>query len=204
MTSAADGATARRRLVVTGVVQGVGFRPFVHRLATGLGLGGLVGNDAGSVFIEVEGAIDALESFARQLVQQAPPLARIEDVTSAAMPPVGDATFRIVESVTGASPGAVARTLMPPDVATCDECLAEVLDPADRRYRYPFANCTNCGPRFTIIADLPYDRPSTSMAGFPMCAECRAEYVDPGDRRYHAQPIACPVCGPQVAFLMVR
>jgi hydrogenase maturation protein HypF len=190
----------RRRVTVTGVVQGVGFRPFVHRLATELGLHGFVGNDASGVFIELEGPDPALDAFERRLTSDAPPLAVIESVAVRAIAPMRQANgFRIVESDASAVVG-VARTLVPPDVATCDECLAEVLDPDDRRYRYPFTNCTNCGPRFTIIRDLPYDRPATTMAGFTMCPACAAEYHDPADRRYHAQPVACPRCGPRLAF----
>ncbi|MDO8363681.1 MAG: carbamoyltransferase HypF [Actinomycetota bacterium] len=186
----------RRRLLVTGVVQGVGFRPFVHRLSTELGLAGFVGNDAAGVFVEVEGDVVVLAVFAERLSRDAPPLARVESVTQVAVPLTGVSGFVIAES----SVGGGARTLVPPDVATCDECMTEVFDPADRRYRYPFTNCTNCGPRFTIISDLPYDRPATTMAGFTMCAACLAEYHDPADRRYHAQPNACPQCGPRVRF----
>lgn len=195
--TAAAGATIRRRLAVTGVVQGVGFRPFVHRLATGLGLAGTVGNGSSGVIVEVEGREDDVESFVARLRTEAPPLARIESVTAAVLDPVGATGFDITASVTEVG----ARTLVPPDVAVCADCLRELADPGDRRYRYPFTNCTNCGPRFTIIRGLPYDRPATTMAGFEMCAACRAEYEDPGDRRHHAQPIACPVCGPQIAFV---
>lgn len=188
----------RRRVLVTGVVQGVGFRPFVHRLSVELGLAGFVGNDSAGVFIEVEGEVAALGAFSERLRLDAPPLARIEYVSQMELPPTGASGFFIVES--SATEG--TRTLVSPDVATCDECLAEVLNAADRRHRYPFTNCTNCGPRFTIIRDLPYDRPATTMAGFAMCVACRREYDDPTDRRYHAQPNACPACGPQVRFEM--
>lgn len=189
-------ARCRRRLEIAGVVQGVGFRPFVHRLAHELALHGHVGNDSSGVFVEVEGDRIALEIFEARLLAERPPLASIQSVTTADVAPLGSEGFTIVESaqVDG------ARTLMPPDVATCDDCLADIADPADRRHRYPFTNCTNCGPRFTIIRGLPYDRLSTSMAGFTMCAACAAEYADPADRRYHAQPIACPACGPQLVF----
>jgi hydrogenase maturation protein HypF len=191
---------SRRRVVVTGVVQGVGFRPFVHRLATSLGLVGFVGNDSSCVFVEIEGDAWALDEFESRLSAEAPPLARIEHVSAHVLPSIvpsmHESSFTIVESAAGTG----ARTLVPPDVGVCDECVAEVLDPADRRYRYPFANCTNCGPRFTIIRDLPYDRPATTMSLFPLCDACAAEYHDPNDRRYHAQPIACPVCGPQLVF----
>ncbi len=189
-------APSRLRFSVTGVVQGVGFRPFVHRLALELDLVGLVGNDSCGVFIEVEGSEPALEQFGARLIGEAPPLAHIERVVATAIDTVGENGFRIVES----APAVGARSLVPPDVAVCAQCLAEVADPAGRRHRYPFTNCTNCGPRFTIIGALPYDRPTTTMAAFSMCAACRAEYEDPGDRRYHAQPVACPDCGPRVAF----
>ncbi|WP_186814241.1 carbamoyltransferase HypF [Pseudonocardia asaccharolytica] len=189
-------AAQRRRLTVTGVVQGVGFRPFVYRLATELGLAGLVGNAAGAVFIEVEGPEPVLEEFAHRLVDQAPPLADVASVQAEPIPPVGDDGFRIVTS--RESEG--ARTAIPPDVAVCDDCVAELFDPADRRYRHPFVTCTNCGPRFTIITDLPYDRPATTMAGFPMCERCAREYHDVGDRRFHAQPVCCPDCGPSLRF----
>jgi hydrogenase maturation protein HypF len=187
-------ARLRRTLTVTGVVQGVGFRPFVHGLATGLGLGGIVGNDSGSVFIEVEGPPAAVDEFTRRLRDEAPPLAAIETVTSADVAATGDESFRIVPSRVRAG----ANTLISPDVATCDACLAELFDPADRRFRYPFTNCTDCGPRFTIIRDVPYDRPLTTMAGFTMCSRCQAEYENPTDRRFHAQPNACPDCGPRI------
>ncbi|MFU8840046.1 MAG: carbamoyltransferase HypF [Nitriliruptoraceae bacterium] len=188
---------------VTGVVQGVGFRPFVHRLATELVLTGHVGNDAAGVFVELEGRAEAVERFVTRLRDEAPPLARVEDmtVTTLAASEGREAAdgFRIVESPTG---GAVA-TLVPADVGICDDCRRELFDPADRRYRHPFITCTNCGPRFTITRSLPYDRPSTTMAGFEMCATCSAEYHDPTDRRFHAQPIACPGCGPAVRYRTV-
>lgn len=193
-----DPTRTRTRLRVTGVVQGVGFRPFVHRLATGLGLDGLVGNDAGAVFVEVEGPAAAVREFAVRLPAEAPPLARVDAVSEQPLHPTGGAGFVIVPS-DRADDGGV-RTLVPPDVATCDACLAELLDPADRRHRHPFITCTDCGPRFTIVTDLPYDRPATTMAGFPMCPACAAEYHDPADRRYHAQPVACPDCGPVLTF----
>jgi hydrogenase maturation protein HypF len=188
----------RQRFTVTGVVQGVGFRPFVHRTASELGLAGFVGNDSGAVFLEVQGDGALVAEFGRRLRAHAPALARISTVSVTDMPV--DAAcgngFRIVASqtVTGAA------TPIPPDIAVCDECLAELFDPHDRRYRHPFVTCTNCGPRFTIIRELPYDRPGTTMAGFPMCERCAAEYHDPADRRFHAQPIACPDCGPSLWF----
>ncbi|MEM9515185.1 MAG: carbamoyltransferase HypF, partial [Actinomycetota bacterium] len=189
-------SAARRRLTVTGIVQGVGLRPFVYALATEIGLVGHVGNDAHGVFIEIEGASTALDDFVVRLRSEQPPLARIDDVVVHEIDRCGDNSFTIVESTTTDGP----RTLVPPDVATCDDCLAELFDPVDRRYRYPFVNCTNCGPRFTIIRDLPYDRPATTMADFALCPACADEYGDPLDRRYHAQPVACPVCGPQLTF----
>ncbi|SDJ37048.1 carbamoyltransferase HypF [Nonomuraea jiangxiensis] len=187
------------RVRVEGVVQGVGFRPFVHGLATGLGLAGLVGNDARGVFVELEGGRREIEEFLHRLERDAPPLAAIERVTvtsgvRAARPEGG---FLIVES----DPSGLARALVSPDIATCADCLAELADPADRRYRYPFVNCVHCGPRLTIVRGLPYDRPLTTMAGFAMCADCLAEYHDPADRRFHAQPICCPACGPSLSLV---
>ncbi|WP_432840247.1 carbamoyltransferase HypF [Dactylosporangium sp. CA-092794] len=187
-----------REFTVTGVVQGVGFRPFVHRLAVELGLTGFVGNAAQAVVGEVEGDAGAVAAFLRRLRTDAPPLARIAQVRTrtVAAPPRPGGGFAIVASSAGAGP----RTLVGPDVATCPACLAELFDPGDRRYRHPFITCTDCGPRFTIIRDLPYDRPSTTMAGFPMCPACRSEYETVTDRRYHAQPIACADCGPALWF----
>ena len=179
---------------VRGVVQGVGFRPFVYRLARKHGLAGWVFNHSGGVEIEVEGLEAALAAFTHDLEAKAPPLARIEHVEVTDVPPNGDTAFEIRHSV--AQTG--RYQLISPDIATCPDCLRELLDAADRRYRYPFTNCTNCGPRFTIIADIPYDRPLTTMRDFVMCPECQAEYDDPLDRRFHAQPNACPVCGPHV------
>ena len=177
---------------VTGTVQGVGFRPFVFRLASELSLGGWVLNDERGVLLEVEGAADAVVTFARRMVGEAPPLANVEGVVRDDAPVTGGSEFRIAPSPAGGE----ALALVAPDTATCAECLAELLDPADRRYRYPFTNCTNCGPRFTIVRGVPYDRPLTTMAGFEMCDACRAEYEDPSNRRFHAQPNACPLCGP--------
>lgn len=186
----------RRRLVVRGVVQGVGFRPHVARLAADLGLGGRCRNDSTCVVVEVEGPAEAVDRFAARLVDEAPPLARIAHVTSSLVPTTGDDSFAIDES----SSGAGARTMVPPDAATCPDCLRELFDPADRRYRHPFLSCTNCGPRFTITEDLPYDRAATTMRGFAMCEACAGEYGDPTDRRHHAQPIACHDCGPTLAM----
>jgi hydrogenase maturation protein HypF len=195
-TLATSEVLVRHRVRVVGVVQGVGFRPFVHRLATEMGLTGLVGNDAEGVFIEVEGHQRAVARFTERLVEEAPPLARIFGLEATATEALGEPGFRIVEST--ARPG--GRTFVSPDIAVCDECLAELFDPDDRRSRYPFINCTNCGPRFTITVSLPYDRQNTTMSGFSLCPECRAEYHDPADRRFHAQPVACPACGPQIQF----
>jgi hydrogenase maturation protein HypF len=190
----------RHRVRVTGVVQGVGFRPFVHRLATELGLGGHVGNDDRGVFIEIEGSTSGVGRFEQRLVGDAPPMARIAGVETVAMAVIGERHFRIVESQsTGTN-----RTFVSPDIAVCDECLAELFDPEDRRYRYPFINCTNCGPRFTITVRLPYDRPNTTMSGFQLCDACASEYHDPTDRRFHAQPVACSACGPRAWFFRAR
>jgi hydrogenase maturation protein HypF len=181
----------RVRIRVDGVVQGVGFRPLVHRLATQLGLHGSVRNDERGVVSEVEGEAAAVDALIARLPDEAPPLAVIEDVRSEPVQPHGDRGFLIAASAPG-SPDA----LVSPDVAVCADCLCELFDPADRRHRYPFITCTNCRPRFTIVRDVPYDRPRTTMADFTMCAPCEAEYHDPADRRFHVQPNACPSCGP--------
>jgi hydrogenase maturation protein HypF len=190
---------ARTRLRVTGTVQGVGFRPFVYRHAVDLGLSGYVLNDSRGVLIEVEGDTASIAELARRLVAEPPPLARVTTVAreddGTRTEPL-DTGFRIVES-DGDGPPDVPVSI---DTAVCGECLAEMSDPADRRFRYPFTNCTSCGPRYTIVRSVPYDRPATTMAGFPMCADCLREYHDPTDRRFHAQPNACPVCGPQLAW----
>ena len=190
---------AARTLLVEGVVQGVGFRPFVWRLATELGLAGRVRNAAGRVEIEAVGPAAALDALARRLRTDAPPRARVERVTVAPLDRSSLAglplPFAIDESVSAAS----ADRLFPPDIATCDDCLRELADPADRRYRYPFTNCTNCGPRATIITELPYDRTRTTMRPFPLCSACDADYRDPANRRFHAEPVACPACGPRLA-----
>ncbi len=183
-----------RRITVQGVVQGVGFRPFVFNLAERLDLAGWVLNHSGGVDIEIEGAGDAVTQFVDALREQAPPLARIESLDVRAAPLQGYDRFEIRHSEAQAG----RYQLISPDIATCADCLRELFDPADRRYRYPFINCTNCGPRFTIIADIPYDRPNTTMRVFPLCTECQREYDDPRDRRFHAQPNACPVCGPKL------
>ena len=187
---------ARRRLRVRGIVQGVGFRPFVYRLAVDCGLGGFVLNDGSGVLIEVEGRSSRLDDFARRLTTECPPASLVENVTTDSAQPVGEAVFEIRISADGSQ----ASTLISPDLAVCEDCLSEMRDPADRRYRYPFINCTNCGPRFTIVKGIPYDRPLTSMAAFVMCPQCAAEYADPANRRFHAQPNACPQCGPRLTL----
>lgn len=181
------------RIRVRGLVQGVGFRPTVWRIANELRLSGDVRNDGAGVLIHAWADTAAIDALCRRLVEERPPLARIESIerTPLAEQPV-PADFRILASAT-----TIARTGIVPDAATCRACRAEIFDPADRRYRYPFTNCTHCGPRLTIVRGIPYDRPNTSMAGFSMCPACRAEYGDPADRRFHAQPNACPMCGPQ-------
>jgi len=180
--------------MVTGVVQGVGFRPFIYRLARRHNLAGWVCNTSQGVEIEIEGPPAALDTFIGWLQQEAPALARIDAVLSFDARPQGGAGFAIRESRHLAATAA----LIPADVATCDDCLADITDPLNRRYRYPFTNCTNCGPRFTIIRQVPYDRPHTTMAGFDLCPQCREEYENPEDRRFHAEPVACPVCGPRI------
>lgn len=187
----------RRAIEVRGIVQGVGFRPFVYNLAARHRLCGFVRNRAGAVVIEVEGDPSDLDQFLSELADHPPPLAHIEGLVWDARPPQGDRQF-IIEASEAGGDGSV---FISPDVATCPECLAELFDPADRRHGYPFLNCTNCGPRLTIITAAPYDRSRTTMAGFPMCRACRAEYDDPTNRRFHAQPTACPACGPQLRLL---
>ncbi len=184
-------AVSRRRVRIRGVVQGVGFRPFVYSLASELSLTGSVWNDPDGVLAEVQGERRDVEEFCTRVRCDAPPLSSVEDVSWEDVDPVPAAGFEIA-----GSQGGEGRTLVPADVATCDACLAELRDPADRRHRHPFITCTACGPRFTIVTGLPYDRPMTTMAPFPMCPQCQAEYEDPHDRRFHAQPICCHVCGP--------
>ncbi|NMO91327.1 carbamoyltransferase HypF [Actinomycetospora sp. TBRC 11914] len=185
-------ARTRVRVRVSGIVQGVGFRPFVHALAAAHDLGGFVGNDDAGVVAEVEGSPEGVDAFVATLRQRPPALAVVDTVSVAALPPCGESTFVIGPSrVTGHRDALVSA-----DTAPCADCLAEVSDPADRRHRYAFTNCTHCGPRFTIVRDVPYDRVTTTMAGFAMCAACAAEYHDPADRRFHAQPTCCPACGP--------
>ncbi len=184
----------RAKITVKGVVQGVGFRPYVFSLAESLRLNGTVMNTAEGVEIDVEG--DNIPEFVRRLPDEAPPLSRITEIVIAPLEGSGQAGFRIIESRDNA--GYNPFTLISPDVSICDDCLKELLDPHDRRYLYPFINCTNCGPRYTITKSVPYDRPNTTMSGFTMCGECHKEYDNPKDRRFHAQPNACPKCGPQV------
>jgi hydrogenase maturation protein HypF len=185
----------RRRFLVRGIVQGVGFRPFVHSLATRHGLSGFVLNDGSGVVIEAEGDPDALDVFAAAVAAERPPLAHVQRVVVETIPTQGTGAFSIELSERGE-----IATVVPADAATCAECLAELNDPDDRRYRYPFVNCTRCGPRFTIVRAVPYDRSTTTMAVFPMCADCRREYEDPGDRRFHAEATCCPVCGPRLSM----
>jgi len=189
----------RRRFRVSGIVQGVGFRPFVFGLARQLALGGFVRNDGQGVVIEAEGASESLDVFGAALCTEAPTLARVDAVEVERLPPHGDREFVIAgSSATGRS------ALIPPDTATCEACLGELFALGDRRYRYPFINCTQCGPRFTIVRSVPYDRSNTTMAGFPLCADCRREYDDPGNRRFHAEATCCPLCGPRLSLSVER
>jgi hydrogenase maturation protein HypF len=194
--SGRGGVTEHRRVRVTGTVQGVGFRPFVYRVATSLGLTGEVSNGTAGVTIDVEGAPGALDALIAALRSAPPPLARVSAVTVEQGDPNGYAGFRIVSSD---DDGAV-EVPVSVDVGPCDACLTELVDPADRRFGHPFINCTDCGPRYTITRRIPYDRPVTTMARFPMCDACRVEYEDPADRRFHAQPVCCPECGPQLSL----
>jgi hydrogenase maturation protein HypF len=184
----------RSRIHVTGVVQGVGFRPYIYRLATGLGLMGFVINTSDGVVIEVEG--DGHERFAGLIESDPPPLSNIESVKEEELPPAGYGPFEI--RLSESAPGGFAQ--VSPDIATCADCLSELMDPTDRRYLYPFINCTNCGPRYSIIKGVPYDRPLTTMQPFKMCPDCGREYDEPADRRFHAQPVACGACGPSLTF----
>jgi hydrogenase maturation protein HypF len=186
----------RVRITITGAVQGVGFRPFVYRLATSLHLAGWVSNSSHGVLIEAEGDEASLQQFLVRLSRERPPRSFLQSLEPTFLDPVGFERFDIRPSLGAGAPSA----LVVPDIALCDDCLRELLDPADRRHRYPFINCTNCGPRFSIVEALPYDRPNTTMKAFAMCGECRREYEDPGNRRFHAQPNACPRCGPQLAL----
>ncbi|XCB28934.1 acylphosphatase [Arcanobacterium hippocoleae] len=193
----------RRAYRLTGVVQGVGFRPHVAQVARKYPISGFCGNDDVSVFIQAQGDTEALDGFMREMLDTLPPLAYVADVLQQDIPvqaedsggdKAGGARFEIAASKRAAG----ARTLIPPDVTICEDCLADIQDPQNRRYGYAFTTCTNCGPRLSIIKDLPYDRPLTTMADFPMCPQCQAEYADSADRRYHAQPISCYECGPHI------
>jgi hydrogenase maturation protein HypF len=197
VSSVSSGVRSRRRVRVRGVVQGVGFRPFIYVTATRLGLTGSVGNDGDGVMIDIEGDADALDELVRSVLEHPPELAVVVSVESEDLDIQGGSDFTIEV----AQPAAQARTLVSPDIATCLDCLRELADPGDRRYRHPFINCTNCGPRFTVITGLHYDRSATTMARFALCSACRAEYEDPNDRRFHAQPIGCPDCGPTLELV---
>ncbi len=186
----------RARITAQGIVQGVGFRPFVYRLATELGLVGWVRNSTAGVTVELEGPGDRIETFLKRLQAEKPPHASIKNQQLSWLEPAGYAVFAVHES----DPSGEKTALVLPDIATCPDCLREITDPSDRRFRYPFTNCTNCGPRYSIIESLPYDRANTTMNIFPMCSDCRREYGDPGNRRFHAQPNACPVCGPHIVL----
>ena len=185
----------RRRVTVRGVVQGVGFRPHVYVLARSLDLAGAVWNTADGVVVEVEGRDADVAAFCDRVGPEAPVLALVAGVAVEELPAAGGTSFTIRRSEHG--PG---RTFVSPDVTICDDCLADLTDPANRRFRHPFVTCTNCGPRFTLTTGLPYDRPTTTMAGFAMCEACAAEYADPADRRFHAQTVCCPGCGPRLSL----
>ncbi|MGI8533145.1 MAG: carbamoyltransferase HypF, partial [Geodermatophilaceae bacterium] len=191
------GPSRRVRIHIDGIVQGVGFRPFVYGLALEYGVAGTVRNTGDGVDIEAEAAADRLDRFTAALRSRPPALARIESLTCTDVPATGVPGF----TIDGSAGTGSRRTLVSPDTAPCADCLADLADSGNRRYRYPFTNCTNCGPRFTIVTGIPYDRRRTTMAGFAMCADCRREYDDPGDRRFHAQPVCCPACGPLLRLL---
>jgi hydrogenase maturation protein HypF len=199
-----EAPTTRRTIRVRGTVQGVGFRPTVYRVARAADLAGFVCNDSAGVLIEIEGAAHAVAGFVEALRRAAPALARIDAIEETEALPTGALEFRVTESVdqgNAVDGTSMSRAKVPADTATCEACVRELFDPADRRFRYPFVNCTDCGPRYTIIRDLPYDRARSTMHVFAMCGVCRAEYEDPADRRFHAEPIACPACGPRVALV---
>jgi len=191
-----DELVRRKHILVRGVVQGVGFRPFVYKTATSLGLTGYVFNSSAGVTIEIEGGESALDEFLQTLKDDPPKLAEIKEISVSDIKVQGDLGF----SILGSREETGAFALVPPDAGTCDECWRDFGDPANRRFGYPFTNCTHCGPRYTIIRDIPYDRVTTTMATFTMCAACQAEYEDPEDRRFHAQPVACADCGPRIWF----
>ncbi len=182
------------RIHIDGVVQGVGFRPFVFNLAKRLALYGWVQNTSGGVDIEADGSSEVLDQFINILQTEAPPLSSIDNIKTTFIPAQGFKKFEIIHS----TPIEGAFQPISPDVSICSDCMRELSNSQDRRFRYPFINCTNCGPRYSIIKDIPYDRPNTTMAQFPMCVDCAAEYQNPADRRFHAQPVACPVCGPHI------
>jgi len=188
---------ARKRIQIRGVVQGVGFRPFVYRIAQRLDIRGYILNSSEGVVIEAEADEDAVQQFVTALTSEAPSLAKIDAMEVSSIDPTGEDRFTVHDSA--AIAGRFA--LVPPDVATCDDCIRDFTTPGNMRYRYPFTNCTNCGPRYTIIRDVPYDRPNTTMDEFPMCPACQAEYDDPSNRRFHAEPNACPDCGPGLALV---
>ncbi|MCX6646867.1 MAG: acylphosphatase [bacterium] len=190
----------RLHVQIKGVVQGVGFRPFVHSLATKFGLPGWVVNDSRGVELEVDGSMERIGQFLESLKNETPPLAQIVKIESEISDIRDDDVYGSFEIRASKEIGG-ERVLISPDVAVCADCLREMYDPRDPRYRYPFLNCTNCGPRFTIIEDLPYDREKTVMREFPMCEMCSGEYKNPGNRRFHAQPTCCPICGPKLKFL---
>jgi hydrogenase maturation protein HypF len=187
----------RLAVKVTGVVQGVGFRPFIYQLAQKHNLSGWVRNTSGSVDIEAEGTTESLDSFLEDIRHKVPPAASLESVDSRKIPALASSGFKILESLATED----EYQLISPDLAACEDCRGEIFDPSDRRYRYPFTNCTNCGPRFTIIKDIPYDRPRTTMSNFTMCPDCQREYDNPANRRFHAQPNACPACGPRLELV---
>ncbi|NIA18709.1 MAG: carbamoyltransferase HypF, partial [Simkaniaceae bacterium] len=187
-------STSRYKILINGIVQGVGFRPFIYNLAHSYHLCGFVINTATGVEIQAEGNHQTIKTFIDAIQQKAPPLAIILDQSHSEIPPTGENDFTIRSSEKSES----VTTFISPDISTCEDCRVDFSDPTNRRYGYPFTNCTNCGPRYTIIEDIPYDRPKTSMRNFPLCPECQFEYDNPTDRRFHAQPNACPVCGPHV------
>ena len=189
--------TQARRIILTGRVQGVGFRPFVYNTAKRLGVNGTVLNGSGKVYVHAEAEAAVLDDFEHILVSAAPPLARPRLASSELVEPALFEGFAILASEAGTE----AEIHVPPDLFTCDDCLQELAGEQERRFAYPFINCTQCGPRYTIITAMPYDRPNTTMAGFPLCDACRAEYESPSDRRFHAQPLACPECGPHLEFV---
>ncbi|NWG76705.1 MAG: carbamoyltransferase HypF, partial [Rubrivivax sp.] len=189
-------AIEARRIVVGGRVQGVGYRPFVYRLAHAHGIAGSVRNLTGEVEILAQGTTASLARFVHALLHAAPPLARPHIIANQALAPTDASGFTILASAPGAEP----QIHVPPDFFACEDCVRELNDPADRRYNYPFINCTQCGPRYTLITRLPYDRPNTTLADFTLCPACRAEYENPLDRRFHAEPVACPACGPRLAW----